>query len=78
MARKDNCTIMQCDRCQTLKYFEKQDDPGFKEWWNIVRFDSDGSQHDYLLCDRCHEQYVNKLKDADNEFDSWMKNGAQS
>ncbi|PWG60507.1 hypothetical protein [Bifidobacterium catulorum] len=75
MARKDNCTIMQCDRCQTLKYFERQDDEGFKEWWSIARFDSDGAQHDYLLCADCHGQYVDRLKNADTDFKTWMDGG---
>lgn len=75
MARKTGVTVLQCDRCQTLKYFEKPDDPGLKEWWDMTRYDADGMARTFLLCSRCHEQYVNKLKDSDNAFDAWMKGG---
>ena len=61
MARIDNATVMQCDRC------------GRNKWYK----DSSGTVHDYLFCDQDYKDYVNKLKDFDNSFDSWMQNGGK-
>ena len=45
--------------------------------YNVNRLDSTGTGHDYLFCEQDHADYVNKLKDFDNSFDSWMQNGGK-
>lgn len=75
MARIDNATVMQCDRCGRNKWYKDLDDPDIKTWYNVNRLDSTGTGHGYLFCDQDYADYVNKLKDFDNSFDSWMQNG---
>jgi len=41
------------------------------------RLDADGNQHGYYFCSNCHQEYVNRLRDADNSFESWKKNGGK-
>ena len=77
MARIDNATVMQCDRCGKNKWYKGLDDPDIKTWYNTIRLDADGKEHGYLFCEQDHADYVNKLKDFDNSFDSWMQNGGK-
>ena len=51
--------------------------PGYQDVYNVNRLDSSGTGHDYLFCDQDYADYVNKLKDFDNSFDSWMQNGGK-
>ena len=48
MARIDNATVMQCDRCGRNKWYKDLDDPDIKTWYNVNRLDSTGTGHDYL------------------------------
>lgn len=45
--------------------------------WVRERLDADGNQHGYYFCSNCHQEYVNRLRDADNSFESWKKNGGK-
>ena len=47
------------------------------DWWDVQRLDADGNQHGYFFCSNCHQEYVNRLRDADNSFESWKKNGGR-
>ncbi len=47
------------------------------DWWDVQRLDADGNQHGYYFCSNCHQEYVNRLRDADNSFESWKKNGGK-
>lgn len=78
MARIDNATVMQCDRCGRNKWYKDTTDPDIKTWYNVNRLDSAGTGHDYLFCEQDYTDYVNKLKDFDNSFDSWMQNGGRN
>ena len=40
MARIDNATVMQCDRCGRNKWYKDLDDPDIKTWYNVNRLDS--------------------------------------
>ena len=42
MARIDNATVMQCDRCGKNKWYKDLDDPDIKTWYNTIRLDADG------------------------------------
>ena len=77
MARIDNATVMQCDRCGKNKWYKDTTDPDIKTWYNVNRLGSTGTGHDYLFCDQDYKEYANKLKDFDNSFDSWMQNGGK-
>lgn len=77
MARIDNATVMQCDRCGRNKWYKDLDDPDIKTWYNVNRLDADGKEHGYLFCTNCWQEYVNRLKDIDNGFDSWYQNGGK-
>jgi hypothetical protein len=77
MARIDNATVMQCDRCGKNKWYKDTTDPDIKTWYNVNRLDATGTVHDYLFCEQDYKDYVNKLKDFDNSFDSWMQNGGK-
>ncbi|NEG56127.1 hypothetical protein [Bifidobacterium platyrrhinorum] len=74
MARIDDCTVFQCDRCKTIKWYPPTDEDGMKEWYSTTRYDANNAGHEYLFCLNCWQEYLNKLKDADNAFDSWMQN----
>ena len=77
MARIDNATVMQCDRFGKNKWYKDLDDPDIKTWYNTIRLDADGKEHGYLFCTNCWQEYANRLKDIDNGFDSWYKNGGK-
>lgn len=72
MARHDNCTVMQCDRCQTTKYFDHPDDGGLLEWHTASRYALDGRQHDSLLCKDCWAGYQTFAKAQDAAFATFM------
>lgn len=77
MARIDNATVMQCDRCGRNKWYKDTTDPDIKTWYNTIRLDADGKEHGYLFCTNCWQEYANRLKDIDNGFDSWYQNGGK-
>lgn len=79
MAQIDNCTVFQCDRCKKLKWYPPDElTDGRKEWYDATRHDADGASQQLLFCSDCWQEYANRLKDADNAFDSWMQNGGRS
>lgn len=76
MARIDGCTVFQCDRCKKMKWYTPSElEDGLKEWFNTTRYDAANAPHLYLFCADDWQLYLNRLKDADNSFDSWMQNG---
>lgn len=44
MARIDNATVMQCDRCGRNKWYKDTTDPDIKTWYNTIRLDADGKE----------------------------------
>ena len=72
MARHDNCTVMQCDRCQETKYFQQPDDEGLLEWYTVRRVDADGQATGTLLCKDCWAAYQTFAKAQDAAFATFM------
>lgn len=78
MAKNNDCIVAECDRCGRFVWYTPSNADALKnDWWDVQRLDADGNQHGYYFCFNCHQEYVNRLRDADNSFESWKKNGGK-
>ena len=78
MAKNNDCIVAECDRCGRFAWYTPSNAAALKnDWWDVQRLDADGNQHGYYFCSNCHQEYVNRLRDADNSFESWKKNGGK-
>ena len=64
MAKNNDCIVAECDRCGKFAWYTPSNADALKNDW-------------YYFCSNCHQEYVNRLRDADNSFESWKKNGGK-
>lgn len=71
MAKTDNITRYECDRCRQAAYLAVGDSR-HGDWRHISRYTSDGVKDERLLCSACQKDYGCLAGDQDNDFNRWM------
>lgn len=71
MAKTDNITRYECDRCHQAAHLTG-DDPRRSDWRQVRRYTSDGVESERLLCSACYRDYRPLVVGQDNDFNRWM------
>lgn len=74
MARTDNITLYECDRCHYKEYLAGNHQNTTSNWRDIHYYDYMGTDTGALLCARCFTAYKELAQTRDTEYYAFILN----